>query len=162
MLFRSGANWAPIMGSGRGAGIVTWSAGGYPDSMTRGSQYSVDDFATIAQYANLIPDVVGDSVATAADGTLDGSNVVINGLINSAADKDVYRLVVPPGSAGSWTVHVNSVSPQPNLDPELVLMDAAGNPISVSNPLVASGRQFGAIQTGLDATLTFNASPGTY
>ena len=41
-------------------------------------------------------------------------------------------------------------------------MDAAGNPISVSNPLVASGRQFGAIQTGLDATLTFNASPGTY
>lgn len=160
--YAGGANWAPIMGGGRGAGIVTWSAGGYPDSMTRGTQYSTDDFATIAQYSSLIPDVVGDTIDTATDGSLDGSSVAINGLINSAADKDVYKVVVPPGSTGSWTINVNSVSPQPNLDPELVLMDAAGTPIGTSNPLVASGRQFGAIQVGLDASVTFAATPGTY
>ncbi|MEN9710294.1 MAG: hypothetical protein RL441_286, partial [Actinomycetota bacterium] len=156
------ANWSPIMGAGRGAGIVTWSAGGYPDSKTRAPQYSDDDFVTIARFAPLISDVVGDTVEKATDLPTSGASLRISGLINTAADKDVYRIVVPPGSSGTWTIDINSVSAQPNLDPELTLLDSAGTVIEVSNPRVAVGRQWGVIKNGLDASITFPAVPGTY
>lgn len=156
------SNWSPIMGAGRGAGIVTWSAGGYPDSQTRAAQYSNDDFLAIAKYAPLIPDIVGDDIASAADGALNGDSVTINGLINSATDKDFYKIVVPQGSTGTWIVKVNSISSQPNLDPELVLLDANGIQLASSNPRVATGRQWGVIKAGLDAVITFSAAPGTY
>lgn len=156
------ANWSPIMGAGRGAGIVTWSAGGYPDSKTRAPQYSDDDFVTIARFAPLLADDVGDTIETATDLQTSGASLRVMGLINSAADKDVYRIVVPPGSTGTWTIDINSMSAQPNLDPELQLLDSTGGVIATSNPRVAIGRQWGVIKNGLDASITFPAIPGTY
>lgn len=154
--------WTPIMGAGRGAGIATWSAGGYPDSKTRGAQAFEDDFATIARYAPLLGDVVGDSSGTAQDLGQVRNTKEVTGLINSAADLDWYKFTVPSGGAGEWHIDLDSQGYAPNLDPQLRLFSSSSNLLVTSNPLVPTGPVWGVITQGMDAAIKRTLTAGTY
>ena len=88
--------WAPIMGIGYGKPLTQFSKGEYAGSTNR-----QDDFADIqARGLPLRPDEAGNRVADAAafPGTADGGTISgrVEGVITSAADRDIYALRLSP------------------------------------------------------------------
>jgi hypothetical protein len=157
------AMWTPIMGAGRGRGISTWSYGGYPNADTRGVQRGGDDdFAQMSLYLNLIADEFGDTLETATLLTSENVTNGIQGRITTREDSDVLKLVVNPSDAGTYDITLNPIAFGPNLDPELKVLDSAGNQIALSNPDVFAPGGMTYITSGLGASISLELNPGTY
>lgn len=157
------AMWTPIMGAGRGRGVSTWSYGGYPNAETRGMQRGGnDDFAQMSLYLNLIADEFGDTLETATLLTSENVTSGIQGRITTREDIDVLKLVVNPSDAGTYDITLNPIAFGPNLDPELKVLDSAGNQIALSNPDVFAPGGMTYITSGLGASISLELNPGTY
>lgn len=155
------AMWAPIMGFGRGAGMVTWSDGGYPDAQTRGFQNSIDDFATISRHLPIRVDDVGNDFEGARAITVDGI-ATFDGLIETRTDVDMFKVEVSDSDSGSLNIYAKPWGVGPNLDIELKLFDENGDLVATSNPLVATNFQYNFLSIGLDAVIDVSVDPGTY
>ncbi len=134
-------SWSPLMGSPAWYRTSQWSKGEYSGAIN-----FEDDIAIIAAMSGFIGDSVGDDVGTAS--VLGDGNVVVDGLVNSDADVDVYRIVHP---GGRLRVDVTPNAISANLDPHLVLFSAAGATIAADDPP-------GAVSASFDASL----GAGTY
>lgn len=134
-------SWSPLMGSPAWYRTSQWSKGEYS-----GANNFEDDIGKIATTTGFIGDTVGDVVGTAS--VLGDGNVVVDGLVNSDADVDVYR-IVHPGGRLRVDVTLNSISA--NLDPRLAVLSSAGATIATSDPP-------GAVSAVFDAAL----GAGTY
>jgi PKD repeat protein len=123
--------WAPIMGLGYSKPLTQFSKGEYAGPTNR-----QDDFAEIqAQGLPLRPDEAGNSVAEAVPfpGVAAGSTVSgrVDGVIASAADRDVYALRLLPGPLRA---EVRAAARGANADLVLSVLDQAGVVIASSNP----------------------------
>lgn len=155
--------WAPIMGAGRGRGIATWSYGGYPSADTRWDQTAGDDdFAQMSLYLDLFNDDYGNTIPAAYPLSATEISNGISGLITTQNDVDMFELVVTSETAGPWTIDLIPSDVAPNLDPELTLLNSLGTILEVSNPSVPTGYAGGYVDSGLDASITYTLSEGTY
>jgi len=149
-------SWAPIMGVSYYKNLTTWHYG----TNTYACNYYQDDLAIISGAPNNFgyrTDDAGDShgSATSMGFTLTGFHTT--GLINSGADKDVFKFSLPtqtyihlnaiPQSVGTKSTNNSGA----NLDIKLSLLDFKGDTIGQYNPL-------GAVNAGLDSNLL----SGTY
>ncbi len=123
-------SWAPIMGVGYYKNVVQWSKGEYAAANNQ-----EDDIAVIASTVNgfgFSGDEAGDTMETAmgfVGGTL--GEVGIEGVIQSAADTDLFRFDAP---AGVVRLVATPAEVSPNLDVRLELRDAAGQVLATANP----------------------------
>jgi hypothetical protein len=121
-----------------------------------------DDFAQMSLYMNLIADEFGDTLETATVLTAENITNGIQGRITTREDIDVLKLVVNPADAGTYDITLNPIAFGPNLDPELKVLDSAGNQIALSNPDVFTPGGMTYITSGLGASLSLELNPGTY
>ena len=157
--FDDGINWAPIMGAGYYNGIVQWSNGDYSASSNTENDVSLISAAG----APFLTDESNTSIATAT--TI--SSTPTDGVINSAADKDYFKVIV---SAGSLGVYSYAPTTDPNLDASLSLYDANGKLIFSSDPPsaqaeISSGAGAGMAPwpvTGMSGVLDAVLPNGTY
>jgi hypothetical protein len=150
-------SWAPIMGVGYYRNITTWHYG----TNTYACNYYQDDLGIISDLNTngfgFRTDDIGNThtIASSVGFTSTGFNTT--GLINSGADKDVFKFTLP----ASTYVHLNAV-PQSvgtigftnagaNLDIRLSLLNNKGDTIGKYNPT-------SAVSAGLDS----NLNSGTY
>jgi PKD repeat protein len=123
--------WAPIMGVGYAKPLTQFSKGEYSGPTNR-----QDDFADIqARGLPLRPDEAGNSVtdATPFPGTANGAvwSGRVDGVITSAADRDVYSLRLSPGPL---TAEVKAAARGANADLVLSVLDQSGVVLASSNP----------------------------
>lgn len=137
----NGSIWAPIMGSGYGKSLVTWSKGEYPNASN-----TEDDYAVMQSNSLLFR---GDDHANSANGAtmIAGSSLNISGVIQGVNDKDFFRI---GSNIGSITVNANPAPRSPNLDIQMELLDANGQVVQT----VDLG--------GLNATVTRSVPAGVY
>ncbi len=85
--------WAPIMGVGYYKNLTTW----YYGRSAVGCNYLQDDISTIASINGfgLRSDDFGDTKEDAAEVNISGSGFNLSGIINTADDRDVFKLVLP-------------------------------------------------------------------
>lgn len=134
-------NWAPIMGVGYYKPITQWSKGEYPLANNL-----EDDLAKMPNYgATKAVDDYGNTIATAAP--LTGPSVMTLGVIETAADVDVFRFNT---GAGAISFTISGTSPEPDLDIKAELLDANGNVLQSSDP------------AGLAASISATVASGTY
>ncbi len=133
-------NWAPIMGDSYSAALSQFSKGEYLDPSN-----TENDLVVVASHAPLSPDLVGNDIASAL--SLSGTNIDVTGLITSAADADLYRVVT---GAGTINLTATGAAPSPNLDIALSLYDGSGNLLTSSSA------------SGLGGTLSRVVTAGTY
>lgn len=150
-------NWLPIMGlATNGKAISQWSKGEYADANN-----TQDDLAIIATGAPRRADDAGNSTAApTALATI--PTYVRNGVIGSAADKDVYR--VTRSCTGALNASATTIGAGGSLDLSLELLNSAGTVLDFDNP--ASGTSFvggDAVPDGVNAsTSAGTVGPGTY
>lgn len=143
--FAGHGNWAPIMGVGYDKAIVQWSKGEYNDANN-----TEDDTAIIA-------DNGFELAADDASGAVDGSDnidaptgaVVQTGVVSSPTDADVFRI---PSTGGAINVTGTPTATSPNLDIQLVLMNANGKEIMTSD----------VVTPDLTANIKMNLAKGDY
>ena len=141
-------NWAPIMGTGYGQPVTTWSRGEYTNANN-----TEDDLAIIPQNgaATLPDDHPDDDVAALTAGT------PVQGVITTDADVDVFKVTHTGG-----TLKIDAVPAEfaPDLDIKLTVKDATGTVVATIDPPV---RRVSATEaTGLDAHLSQNLPAGDY
>ncbi|MEI8178965.1 PKD domain-containing protein [Aestuariivirga sp.] len=124
--------WAPIMGVGYYKPLVQFSKGEYGDANNK-----EDDFAIAQSFGlPLRTDDFGNTIATAAalPATVSAgvASSTIDGVIESAADRDVFAIA---SGAGAINVSVDPASRSANADLVITLMDAGGNVLASANPL---------------------------
>jgi hypothetical protein len=119
-----GADWGPIMGSSGGV-HATWYNGPTP----AGPQVLQDDMAILGKSLGYRPDDYGNSLADATP-LPKGKKTVTHGLIGKNHDIDVFSL---HHSGGGLSIKLTTAK-YPNLDAVLILRDAAGKVIAISNP----------------------------
>jgi hypothetical protein len=149
----SGSAWAPIMGVGYYKPVTQWSKGEYA-----AANNTENDFTVIA--ANgvaVLPDDRSGTIATAPDLGL-ALPAGVTGVIETAADVDMYRFTSP---GGALTVSVAPAPVSPDLDAKVTLYDAAGTVVGSADP--AAAYSTGDVATGLAASYTSGAlAGGTY
>jgi hypothetical protein len=123
--------WAPIMGVGYYKELVQWSKGEYP-----GANNVEDDFVVVGLNGGpLRTDDHGDNIGSATAVTAVPSGAVTkikaNGVIETAADRDVFSF---QANAGAAVIRVKPDARSPNLDLKLRVRDAAGVVIAKSKP----------------------------
>jgi hypothetical protein len=135
------SNWAPIMGVGYDKEIVQFSKGEYLNANN-----TEDDLAIIPTFgAPVKTDDAGNTTQTAVE--LVGLSPVINGVLSSSSDVDVYKFFSGSGNIKlDFTVGARS----PDADLQLSLYDASGNLVTVTNP------------AGLPANISRSISGGTF
>ncbi len=128
--YQGNGNWAPIMGVGYYVNMVQFSKGEYPSAnnlendinvigTTNGFTFRTDDYSN-----NL------DGSAANIDPNNDGI-VLVNGVVTTAADRDVFRFHT---IGGPLHLQASPASSQPDLDIALTLTDVNGIPIQTVNP----------------------------
>jgi hypothetical protein len=117
-------SWAPIMGVSYYADITQWSKGEY--SSPNNTQ---DDLALIASHTDYRADDHGNNNAAAT--VLIGASATAAGIINDAADIDVFRFTT---DAGPVTVHLTPAQHGPNLNLQLKLHDSTGSLLQTISP----------------------------
>jgi hypothetical protein len=128
--------WAPIMGVGYNKNLTTWHYG----TNTAGCTYWQDDFAIINSTNNgfgLKPDDHLNDNANATPVLVSGGTFLISGLINNAADIDVFKLSFATDnqlSIDATPENVGANNAGANIDIKLSLLDAAGDTIARYNP----------------------------
>ena len=141
--------WAPHLGVGYYVPLVQWSKGEYANpsnteddlqiiTTQNGFGYRPDDFANSQALAAAIP------------GTVSGSNfnVNVNGVIETGADSDWFKI-----TAGAGSLTINAVGGPANsmLDIQLSLYNSSGTLVTTANP-----------SDDIIATLTQTLTAGTY
>ncbi len=147
--------WAPIMGAAYYHPVAQWSQQEFLNANNNGPDANYgnggDDIAIISSLTNgngfgLRADDVGDTAGTAT--ALVGSNPVVEGLISTRTDVDVFSFST---SGGEVSFTATPAAESANLDIELTLRDSQGQIVAVANP------------TGeLSASLTTTVSAGAY
>ena len=151
-------SWAPIMGVGYYKNLTTW----YYGTNTYGCNYYQDDLAILSDpntnKFGYRTDDIADTYTTATSVGFTSTGFSTTGLINSGADKDVFKftlstptyihLTAIPQNVGSAGAILFSGA---NLDIKMSLLDYKGDTIGNYNPL-------GEVNTGLDS----NLNTGTY
>lgn len=141
-------NWAPIMGTGYGQPVTTWSKGEYTNANNK-----EDDLAIIQQHgAATLPDDYPDTVADAVS-----VPSPVYGLITSDADVDVFAITHP---GGTLTADAVPAAFAPDLDIKMTVRDPSGNVIAVVDPPVHRVSETTA--TGLDAHFAQDLPAGRY
>ncbi len=130
--------WAPIMGVGYYQQLAQWSKGEYYRANN-----PEDDLAMISLYAPYIPDVCGNDIASATDGTGDR----IDGVIENNTDMDFFRVTLNPGTY-SITVLPSEFS---NLDTYLDVQRADGSSLGAAFP---TGTQSATVSFTLQSSET--------
>ncbi len=129
-------SWAPIMGVGYYKNLTTWSYG--PN--TYGCSTMQNDVAVIAGAANgfgLRSDDFGNTHTTATPVTVVASMFQTTGLINTAADKDVFRFDINTTTNFKLNAAPQSVGNSnsgANIDVRVSLLNAYGDTLSRYNP----------------------------
>lgn len=142
--------WAPIMGGGYYRPLVQWSRGEYPNA-----DNTQDDIAIIASNgAPLLADDVGNTLATAST-SLAGTH-----MISPSGDVDVYFLGTCTGQLIFNAGAPSPVTPSPNLDIRLDLLDGGGDVVAWADPVAQAVTS--DIATGLSANLTETVGTGSY
>lgn len=137
--------WAPVMGVGYDHPISQWSKGDYA-----GANNAEDDVAKIRTVAGARADEAGTSIA--------GAPAVPTGtaFVSSRTDIDTYLLGTCTGP-----VTVNATADSfANLDVQLSLLDATGQPVASNDP--ASAQTSVSAASGMSASLTQSLAAGTY
>lgn len=134
-------NWAPIMGNSYYRAVTQWSKGEYQNANNTQDQLSI-----MQSYgAPLMQNRYGSTLASATP--ISGPALNIGGTITTRTDVDVFRFDT---GAGAISLNVANLSPEPNLNMQVHLLDAAGN-------LVQSG-----VPSVTNVPLNANVPAGTY
>ena len=141
------------MGVGYYRPVAQWSKGEYD-----GATNTEDDLADIAAHG-LSPrtDDHGDT-AFAATTLGPGGTAVVDGLIGSRTDKDLFRFGLT--CTGQVTADAVVAPNSPDLDVRLRLLSGAGDVLASANP--PSSMVSADLADGLSAGLSRNRTPGTY
>lgn len=138
--YQGAYSWAPIMGVAYYRAVSQWSKGEYS-----GANNKEDDVAIIASELGYRADAYGNASFTATE--LTGPNYYAEGIIETAADVDVFKI---NAGAGSLKFSVTPDNVSPNLDVQLRLINSAGSVVTTSNP------------TTLNAAIVSTVAQGTY
>lgn len=141
--------WAPIMGVGYDRPVSQWSRGEYLDANNGQNDVALMN----ANGTPIRGDDHGDAIGTAS---IAGKNRA-KGVIETAADRDVFRIT---STGGSYTVSVEVAGLGANLDAVLRLMRPNGSLVAEANPAVTAVSPETA--TGLRASVTRNLPAGKY
>lgn len=150
--------WRPIMGGLSGQPLSQFSNGDYADSRGNGAiaDNHEDDFAVMTSHgAPPVNDEAGNTIATAAPGTVGGTT---KGIVGINLDADVYAV---PWTGGPFSASARHTSLFPNLDLRLDLLNANGAVIATDDPPMDPYFDPSAL-IGLDAMVTANVPAGTY
>ncbi len=145
--------WAPIMGVGYYRNVSVWTIG----TSIEGCRVIQNDINTISRGLNNIglrADEHGNTRATATTLSLSKKHFQSTGVINSASDRDIFRIVIAQRSnlkAAAIPTHVSAHNSGANVDLYLTLLTNAGDTIGRYNP-----------QTILNAAIDTMLLPGTY
>lgn len=145
--------WAPIMGIGYYKNLTTW----YTGKNIEGCDVIQNDIEWIANgpgEVGLRPDEHGNTRQTASLVTLQSNTFASNGLINTAADKDVFKFVFTRRSQFTVKAVPNNVgagNQGSNIDIKLMLLNANGDTMARFNPPTV-------LSAGFDTSL----AAGTY
>jgi hypothetical protein len=164
--YYSGHNdWAPYMGDTMGKSVGQWTNGDY-DALATNKE---DELAVISTYVPYVGDDHGDTfnTATVLNTTKVKSTVrstlpvylytsSATGLINSRADKDIFKIEV---GEGEFYIEANAADPQPNLNIQIKLYDSTGTEVVNSDPYGYPYEE----ENGMNDTFHHYALPaGTY
>lgn len=141
--------WAPIMGVGYYKNLSTWHNG----ANTMGCTSYQNDINVVANRVGLRTDDHSNS-HTSAEAVTIGMNFSASGIINSATDKDVFKMNL--GSTNHFTLsaipqNVGSANAGANVDIKVALLNQAADTIARYNPA-------DLLNVGLDTVLV----SGTY
>jgi hypothetical protein len=142
-----GDGTAPIMGNSYHSPLSRWWKG----TSSIGPNTIQDDMAVIANATNGFgyrDDSTGNTLATANQLTVSGSQVSGSGVLISTTDTDFWSFST---LAGQITLNVNVASGVNNLVAKLVLEDASGNVVATADA-----------NNGYNASLTTTVGAGTY
>jgi hypothetical protein len=123
--------WAPIMGAGYSKKLSQWSKGEYLSA-----NQTQDDLAIITTKNNDVDyrnDDTGDILESARYlEVADGDSVANEGIIETTGDVDSFRFAT---TGGQTTLHVNTVTLNPNLDLLAEIVDPlTGTVLTSANP----------------------------
>lgn len=146
-------SWAPIMGVGYSKNSTTW----YNGPSAAGCNVLQDDISIIASAGNSVSlrsDEYGNDFSTATTVTTVAGSISQQGIITTAADKDVFRFVLSAPNHLHLSVapqHAGTANSGANMDIRLTLLNGSGSLIAQYNPADI-----------LDASIDSNLSEGTY
>lgn len=145
--------WAPIMGVGYYRNVSVWTIG----TSIEGCHVMQNDINIISRGLNNIglrADEHGNTRATATTLSISKKHFQSTGVINTANDRDVFRIVISQRSnlkASAIPNHVAAKNSGANVDLYLTLLTNTGDTIGRYNP-----------KTILNASLDTMLLPGTY
>ncbi|RYY93632.1 MAG: hypothetical protein EOO11_19400, partial [Chitinophagaceae bacterium] len=128
--------WAPIMGVGYYRNMTTWNLG--PTNLGCSTQQSdVDMIARSVNGVTLRTDDVADTYDGALATNFSSNGFSVKGTIERATDRDVFRFTI--GQAGRFRLDAvpfsqGSGNAGSDLDIQVQLLDAGGNPVGSYNP----------------------------
>lgn len=143
--------WAPIMGAGYYQNHTTWQIG--PNTVNCSTIQNDFDIIKTNNGFGLRPDDHGNNTSTATDIAITGGSFAASGLINTAADVDVFKLVI---SNTTWVnlsaipLNVGSNDDGANVDIKVSLLNG-NDTINSYNP-----------STLLNAGVDTNLNAGIY
>lgn len=133
--------WAPIMGLGYYKNLTTWSTG--PN--TESCDSIQNDLSIIANSVNDIgfrEDDHGDDPQSATTVEMGGFSFSVNGLINTSADIDAFKIIINPATYLRLNAIPQNVGPGnagADIDIKITLMDQWFNIIGIYNPALLLG-----------------------
>lgn len=145
--------WAPIMGVGYYQNITTWHNG--PNAF--GCTYLQDDISVIAGPPNnlgLRSDDHSNTYQQASTIAIVANSFLASGLINTADDKDVFRITLPSSTnfrLSAIPQNVGSNNSGADMDIRVTLLNVSGDTLSRYNPMDL-----------LDAGIDTNLNSATY
>jgi len=145
--------WAPIMGVGYYKNQTTWHYG----TSTQGALMIQSDLDIISGSPNNFgyrPDDVGNTMAKATAVNTPDLGFTVSGLINSAADVDVFKATFIQNNHFNLTAvpqNVGANDEGANIDIKVALIDSKGDTLNRYNPSML-------LNAGIDTTL----NAGTY
>jgi hypothetical protein len=145
-------SWAPIMGVGYYKNMTTWHTGTNVIACDF-IQNDIDVMTTMGG-VKLRKDDHGNTIQSATVINKQGTSLQSNGMINNAADKDFFKIVLTTSSILKMNVlpsNVGTGNSGANIDIELCLLKSNGQLIKKYNPANL-----------LSASLDTNLNAGTY
>jgi PKD repeat protein len=122
-------DWAPIMGNSYYRPITQWCKGEYVNANN-----TQDQLAVMQNYgAPLIANTHGNSLATATP--VSGLTFTIGGTIMTRTDVDIFRFNT---GAGAISFNVVDLTPEPNMNMNVQLLNASGAVVQTGIPSVTS------------------------
>ena len=143
--------WAPIMGAGYYQNHTTWHIG--PNTVNCGTLQNDFNIISNSNGFGLRPDDHGDGISDATPVNIFGDNFSVAGLINTATDVDVFKILLDHPTTlklNAIPQNVGSGDDGANVDIKLTLMNGVDT-INSYNP-----------STLLNAGIDTNLNAGTY